>query len=394
MNHFILDELPIFWRESEKILPIDGIPQKFPLEISINEVWGGISQNLNDELLNILNLIYKEEENIGYLQDDNPLADLYFPEFIEFLKSKLPKQSRICEVGAGGCFTLRALKEIGHEVIGIDPSPISEKAGKNFNIKIIKDFFPPEDGSSLKDIDALIHYDVLEHIDDPFTFLKHSYNCLKKNGVLIFVVPDCTSHIKEKDLSMCMHQHLNYFSKTSMQYLLYLAGFDEVEVTISNQTGTLHCYAKKNDLRNNFELENLLNQLKLETKNESKYFFEKISSSYKNVSEFLNNLMKEKKDFKVGFYPPLRAIPYIRSILSFGKDKLFFIDDNKKVQGRYICDIPIKIISREEAALKGVNNFVICSKPFKEIMEENIKKNKNLRDSSIFFLDELINESL
>jgi len=73
---------------------------------------------------------------------------------------------------------------------------------------------------------------------------------------------------------------------------------------------------------------------------------------------------------------------------------LFFIDDNKKVQGRYICDIPIKIISREEAALKGVNNFVICSKPFKEIMEENIKKNKNLRDSSIFFLDELINESL
>ena len=46
-----------FWRESEKISPIDGIPQNFPLEISINEDWEGISQNLNDELLKILNLI-------------------------------------------------------------------------------------------------------------------------------------------------------------------------------------------------------------------------------------------------------------------------------------------------------------------------------------------------
>ena len=195
----------------------------------------------------------------------------------------------------------------------------------------------------------------------------------KQNGVLIFVVPDCTSHIKEKDLSMCMHQHLNYFSKTSMEYLLYLTGFDEVEVTISNKTGTLHCFAK-NDQRFNLQKENLLNELKIKTKNESKSFFDKVSSSYKNVSKFLYKFMEENKDIKIGFYPPLRAIPYISSILCFGEDNLFFIDDNKKVQGRYICDIPIKIISREEAALKGVNNFVICSKPFKKIMEENIKK--------------------
>ena len=35
--------------------------------------------------------------------------------------------------------------------------------------------------------------------------------------------------------------------------------------------------------------------------------------------------MEENKDIKIGFYPPLRAIPYISSILCFGEDNLFFI---------------------------------------------------------------------
>ena len=92
-----------------------------------------------------------------------------------------------------------------------------------------------------------------------------------------------------------------------MEYLLS-TGFDEVEVTISNKTGTLHCFAKKTIKDLISKKENLLNELKIKTKNESKSFFDKVSSSYKNVSKFLYKFMEENKDIKIGFYPPLRAI--------------------------------------------------------------------------------------
>src|SRR5210317_1140420 len=130
-KNFLIKEVPIFWRETIEPIPFRGIPSNMDLKLIGPEDWGGISLFLTEELTKTLKKIYLEEQNIGYLQDDNPLANIYAPEYINFIKKHVPLQSQISEIGAGGCYSLRILKDLGYDVSAIDPSPVAATAGKN-----------------------------------------------------------------------------------------------------------------------------------------------------------------------------------------------------------------------------------------------------------------------
>ena len=75
------------------------------------------------------------------MQDDNPLAELYAPEYISFIKKYAKKGGHISEIGAGGCYSLNKLKSLGFRVSAVDPSPITKVIGENLGIDVIPEFF-------------------------------------------------------------------------------------------------------------------------------------------------------------------------------------------------------------------------------------------------------------
>ena len=80
-----------------------------------------------------------------------------------------------------------------------------------------------------KKVDCIFHSDVLEHIDTPINFLKEQYEGLNNEGILIISVPDCTESIKIGDVSMALHQHINYFTINSLKNIVERAGFEVLE---------------------------------------------------------------------------------------------------------------------------------------------------------------------
>ena len=69
-------------------------------------------------------------------------------------------------------------------------------------------------------------------------------------------------------------------------------------------------------------------------------------------------------------------------------DKIVFVDDNTKVHNRYICDLEFPIMSRKDALNDGVTSFLICSKPFKEIMTRNLEEMETSKKIEISYLDD------
>jgi len=124
----------------------------------------------------------------------NRIADIKRLQFIiNTLNEKLPKGSKVLDVGCGNGIISRGIGEEGYEVHGIDISDKAiEKAKalttlKNVTFENISAEQLVADG---KKYDAVICSEVLEHLNHPEKLLEVLYDSLHDKGLLIVTVPN------------------------------------------------------------------------------------------------------------------------------------------------------------------------------------------------------------
>jgi hypothetical protein len=149
---------------------------------------------------------------------------------------------------------------------------------------------------------------------------------LNVGGLLVFSVPDCTRSIEHGDISMCIHEHLNYFTERSLQRLVEGAGFKDVKVFKGKHGGTLFCIAEKGA--------NYLTHEKQKHSLDQSFEFSRFYEKHKGVCQKLSTFLNERGDATIGFYVPLRSIPYITKLNFSGKFK--FYDDSRFFKHRFL----------------------------------------------------------
>ncbi len=148
----------------------------------------------------------------------------YFPVY-EYLKNK--KKLKILEVGCGLGYLTYALNKKGMDIIGIDISGEAiEYASANFG-----DFFKKSDiesfGFNDNKFDVVIATELIEHLKDPFDFIKKCQKHLTESGVILLTTPNKdyypANHIWNTDrppvhISWLTHKAFNYIAqKCSMK---------------------------------------------------------------------------------------------------------------------------------------------------------------------------------
>jgi SAM-dependent methyltransferase len=101
-----------------------------------------------------------------------------------------PPPGRLIEGGIGSGRNLVEFREMGFDVTGFDLMPESVEHVKNRGIEDVRvhdlgQTWPVESGS----IRAVVLLDVLEHVEDPVTVLKHAHQALENGGAVIATVP-------------------------------------------------------------------------------------------------------------------------------------------------------------------------------------------------------------
>jgi 2-polyprenyl-3-methyl-5-hydroxy-6-metoxy-1,4-benzoquinol methylase len=378
---FKLGEIPFYWRVKKTVdqLPTD-IPARLPFAFSFMDDLQLVIQERNPTVLRWLERVYTEDANVGYLQEGHALAEAYGGEFIEFFRrasallSKPPTSA--ADIGCGGVYLLQKVREQGLTVKGIDPSPVTAAAGRKAGIEIVPDFYPSK--SLTEHFDVLFHYDVLEHVDDPVAFLRAHHANLSSQGALIFAVPDCSHHIRLGDVSMLLHEHLNYFDTESLVNVVRAAGFEPLLLESARHGGVLLCCAipkKEGSVQEKF------------VKSVSK--FQTFCAKAQDALQRFVVLTSQPGQSELGLYVPIRALPYLCQLLP--KNRVRFFDDDPGLHGYYFDGFDIAIEGRDELIANPPEKVMICSLVFGHKIAAELRE-KQARNLNIVMWSDLFDQ--
>jgi len=142
-----------------------------------------------------------------------------------YLEDYLSQGKNCLEVGCSSGFMLDAIKSMGMNVYGIDPSGGFVDFVKSKGIEVFNN--KEEFNNCVKGkMDLIIHYYVLEHIRNPLNFINEYMDLLSEQGVMIFEIPSASDSLVELykvpafDKFYWSVAHHWYFNKESTENLL------------------------------------------------------------------------------------------------------------------------------------------------------------------------------
>ena len=147
-----------------------------------------------------------------------------------FIRFKMQAGQSILEVGSGRSELLEHFKKMGMETYAVDSASsaaeFANKAGANFELYHLspQNSVKPFNG---KKFDVIFSKSFIEHLHDPIYFFEWSKSNLNYNGKLISLTPDWESNTKifYDDVT-----HIKPFTKVSLNQILELVNFKEIEV--------------------------------------------------------------------------------------------------------------------------------------------------------------------
>lgn len=362
INRVDLKEMPFYWRIRRSPSECHPrIPARLPYTFKVIDDLELVIQERSRALLKCLSEMYLEESNIGFLQDGHNLASGYGGDFLDFIRRHIKGRNlrHVLEIGCGACYVLERLRDDGYQVVGIDPSPIAVACGRKKDIRVISDFYPTS-GIDFK-ADLIFHADVLEHIDDPVNFLRQQRSGLSDQGLIIINVPDCTESIVSGDISIASHQHLNSFDDRSLANVITAAGLYVSTIERSRFGGSLYALASVNPCKEIFR--------PTTSQGAAKAFLDMAAITQQRFAERILPLLAQRRS--VGFYMPLRSIPYLASISTLEGVRLF--DDIDHWHKGYIDGIDVQIENFDDLLAAPVQDLFVMSHTFGDVVRERVQ---------------------
>lgn len=143
------------------------------------------------------------------------------------LRYQLPP-GKCLEIGCGHGGFVRLLAEIGFDAIGMEVSPtIVRMASEIYGVEIAQGTIEHTNLASAT-FDTVLAFDVLEHFISPETALRQIVRVLKPGGILVIQTPEYTPYHAATWRMFQPPEHVNLFSRDSVQKLLRQFGLPYV----------------------------------------------------------------------------------------------------------------------------------------------------------------------
>ncbi len=173
--------------------------------------------------------ILKNPEYLNVTYSNSKAPPSKYPSiFSQFLfKKYFSNKGKILDLGCGNADYVREFSNLGFKSYGLDISPNVLQNTDLENVKLA-DLENGENPFSEEQFDHIFSKSVIEHMNNPMSLLKISYDCLKQGGTAVILTPSWRHNWKEA--FYIDHTHVTPFTKPSLSDALKMAGFKDVEV--------------------------------------------------------------------------------------------------------------------------------------------------------------------
>jgi len=164
----------------------------------------------------------------------------------------LGSEDRVVEIGSNDGSLLRCFQERGVRTVGVEPAKNIARIAREAGIETLDDFFNAETAAGVRarygPASLIIANNVLAHVDGGRDFLSACRGLLRQDGHVLIEVPYLVEMLLRLEYDTIYHEHLCYFSVTSLMRLFAEAGLvleqiDRVEI----HGGSLRLWARHAD---------------------------------------------------------------------------------------------------------------------------------------------------
>ena len=262
---------------------------------------------------------------------------------------RLNSNSFVVELASNDGYLLKNYVDSGIPCLGIDPAEGPARAAEKIGVPTLCDFFSQELAERLvnegRRADVIHANNVLAHVADTNGFVEGIRILLKDNGMAVIEVPYVRDLIDNCQFDTIYHEHLCYFSVTSLNRLsrrhrLFLNGVTRLSI----HGGSLRLYVEPREQVGDSVRELLAQEAQTGVDQHSYYtrFSKDVESIRKSVQELLYGLKKEGK--RIAAYGAAAKGAIMLNYIDAGPDLIdFVVDRNVHKQGKYMpgAHIPI-----------------------------------------------------
>jgi cyclopropane-fatty-acyl-phospholipid synthase len=248
----------------------------------------------------------------------------------------------VVEIGCNDLYMLKKMQATADRLTGIDPILKGrEKEFSDGNITAVGDFF--ENVALNGDIDVVLCKDALEHVSDPKRMVEKIVGRAQDNTLFFFQFPLLETLLAGCRFDQIFHQHLNYFSLRSIMFMLNELGCELMDYRInSNHWGAILIAFRKK--RNGSVFSGKIREI---TADEilDRY------AVFKNNMEATGKRLSFLEGEKIYGYGAALMLPLLSYHLKNDLSCLTcIIDDDKRKEGLYYVNLPVRISTRENIA--------------------------------------------
>ena len=147
-------------------------------------------------------------------------------DFVDFIKNTTDKSelngSTLIDIGGNDSTLLKYFIGVTDNLINVDPNASSD----NESISIHRDFLEKVDFSEFdsEKQKVFISSHTIEHLEDPAKLLRKLCKIINKNDILYLQFPSMEKLVEQGRYDQICHQHINYFSLSSISKLMESEG--------------------------------------------------------------------------------------------------------------------------------------------------------------------------
>lgn len=290
---------------------------------------------------------------------------------------KLGPDSLVMEAASNDGYMLKNFVEKGIRVLGIDPASGPAKAAEDGGVNTLCDFFTKNLAEKLREegwwADVFLANNVLAHVADLNGFVGGFSLLLKPDGVAVIEAPYLIDLIRNCEFDTIYHQHLCYFSVTSLDRLfrrheLYLNDVERTQI----HGGSLRLFVEKREQRSERVLGLLADERAAGVQEFAYYqeFATQVNRVRESLQELLSGLKRGGK--RIAGYAAAAKATTLLSYCEIDKQTLdYIVDLNKFKQGKFMPGQHIPIYSPKKLTEDRPDYVLILAWNFaNEIMEQ------------------------
>jgi SAM-dependent methyltransferase len=303
----------------------------------------------------------------------------HFDDFAETMDKRYGlNNKKILEFGCNDGVLLEPLSRRGADAIGVDPSINVTNIARERGLNVITDYFNYDNFGTEEyscKFDFVFGNNAFAHIIEISKTLKAIEHCLKNDGLFIFEVHYLKNLIDEIQWDNIYHEHIYYYSVTSLNNMLINYGLTIVDVEkIPIHSGSIRVTAKKTKEPLNQKVYEIIKE-ESKTICDENYLMNFQNKVKNHIDDFKLQIGNAKsKGMVIAGYGASGRANMFCNIVGLDNETIdFIVDESPERCNRFIPAMNIPIVDIEHLKEKNVDILIIFAWNYSKMIIEKTK---------------------